>query len=171
MTLFVSLGHPLERTLFNAATWFVIAVVIWHFQARRERNAAAKLGGQDGILVYVRYPDTRPGSLSGIWTMGVATFDGTAGMKFQPVVYDTLEPAVRPTTFRALAAVSPSPGRSTGKSTNTSPVGASRPFGSPPTKGTLRWPLTPDHSEKSATGSARQRRPADRNTAGLTRAP
>ena len=57
------------------------------------------------MLVYVRYPNSLPGSLSGIWNMGVATYDGTA-MKFQPAVYDTLEPSGRPTTFSAMAPVS-----------------------------------------------------------------
>ncbi|SDK44621.1 hypothetical protein [Arthrobacter sp. ok362] len=79
--------------------------LLWFFQARREGKAAAKLDAQGGILVYVRYPDSRPGSLSGIWNMGVVTFDGTEGMKFQPAVYDTLEPSGRPTTFSGLAAV------------------------------------------------------------------
>ncbi|MCB5275976.1 hypothetical protein BJG92_03531 [Arthrobacter sp. SO5] len=63
------------------------------------------------MLVYIRYPDSRPGSLSGIWNMGVATFNGTAVMKFQPAVYDTLEPSGRPTIFTALAAASTEPGK------------------------------------------------------------
>jgi hypothetical protein len=109
IALFVSWGHPLDETLINAAMWAVYTAVLWYFQAHRERKAAAKLDSQGGILVYVRYPDSLPGSLSGIWNMGVATFDGPARMKFQPAVYDTLEPSGRPTTFGAVAAVSTEP--------------------------------------------------------------
>jgi hypothetical protein len=45
---------------------------------------------------------------SGIWNMSVATFDGTA-LKFQPSVYDNLEPFGRPTTFSALGATCTEP--------------------------------------------------------------
>jgi hypothetical protein len=83
--------------------------VSWYVDIRRERKTAARLDSQGGTLVYVRYPDSRPGSLSGIWNMGVATFDEAAGMKFRPAVYDTLEPSGRPTTFCALAAASTEP--------------------------------------------------------------
>jgi hypothetical protein len=109
IALFVSWGHPLGRVLANAAMWAVYMAVLWYFQARRERKAAARLDSQGALLVYIREPDSRPGSLSGIWNMGVATFEGTAVMKFQPAVYDTLEPSGRPTTFSALAAVSTEP--------------------------------------------------------------
>jgi hypothetical protein len=60
--------------------------VSWYVDIRRERKTAARLDSQGGTLVYVRYPDSRPGSLSGIWNMGVATFDEAAGMKFRPAV-------------------------------------------------------------------------------------
>jgi hypothetical protein len=36
-------------------------------------------------------------------------FAGAAGIKFQPVVYDTLEPSGRPTTFSTLVAASTEP--------------------------------------------------------------
>ncbi|MCU1553753.1 MAG: hypothetical protein JWM13_1239 [Arthrobacter sp.] len=73
--------------------------VLWYIQARSERKTAAKLENQGGILVYIRYPESLPGSLSGIWNMGVVTFVRAAAIKFQPAVYDTLEPSGRPTTF------------------------------------------------------------------------
>ena len=108
VVLFVSLGHELEETLFSAALWFIFTGVAWYLDARRQRKTAAKLEDQGELLAYIRYPDSLPGSLSGIWNMGVATFDGRV-MKFQPAVYDTLEPSGRPTTFRAMAAVSSEP--------------------------------------------------------------
>ncbi|MEC5180136.1 hypothetical protein [Arthrobacter sp. CG_A4] len=109
IALFVSWGRPLDETLVSAAVWAFYAAVLWYVQARSERRTAAKLDAQDGVLVYLRYPDSRAGSLSGIWNMGVVTFDGTAGMNFQPAVYDTLEPTGRPTAFTALVAVSAGP--------------------------------------------------------------
>ncbi|MCB5275396.1 hypothetical protein BJG92_02944 [Arthrobacter sp. SO5] len=33
------------------------------------------------MLVYIRYPDSRPGSLSGIWNMGVATTSSPTGSR------------------------------------------------------------------------------------------
>jgi hypothetical protein len=108
VVLFVSWGQDLEETIFNAVIWFVFTVVTWYLDARRQRKTAAKLADQGGLLVYIRYPDSRPGSLSGIWNMGVATFE-TAAMRFQPAVYDTLEHSGRPTTFAALAPVSSEP--------------------------------------------------------------
>jgi hypothetical protein len=115
MAIFVTWGRPLEDTLSSAAIWFVFTVVAWYFAARRQRKTAAKLADQGGLLVYIRYPNSRPGSLSGIWNMGVATFGGAAAMKFQPAVYDTLEPSGRATTFTALAPVSSEPTKVDGK--------------------------------------------------------
>ena len=108
VVLLVSWGRPLDEVLFNAALWAVYAAVLRHVRTRGESKTAARLDSQGGLLVYIRYPDSRPGSLSGIWNMGVATFDGTA-MKFQPAVYDNLEPSGRPTTFTALAVTSAEP--------------------------------------------------------------
>ena len=109
VALYVSGWRSLDETLVSAVVWALYAAVLWYVPARSERRTAAKLDAQDGVLVYLRYPDSRPGSLSGIWNMGVATFDATAGMNFQPAVYDTLEPTGRPTAFTALVAVSAGP--------------------------------------------------------------
>ncbi|MET3921077.1 hypothetical protein [Arthrobacter sp. UYEF20] len=109
IALFVSWGHPLEQTIFNSTLWAVFVAVSWYVDTRRQRKTASRLDSQGGILVYVRYPDSRPGSLSGIWNMGVATFDETAALKFQPAVYDTLEPSGRPATFGVLGAESSEP--------------------------------------------------------------
>ncbi|MET1088007.1 MAG: hypothetical protein ABWY04_12945 [Arthrobacter sp.] len=108
VALFVSWGHEMADTLFTAVSWFVITVVLWFLDARRQRKTSSRLESAGGMLAYIRYPDSLPGSLSGIWNMGVATFDGRV-MKFQPAVYDTLEPSGRPTTFRAMATVPTEP--------------------------------------------------------------
>jgi hypothetical protein len=101
IALLVSWGRPLDQAVSSGVMWAVYAAVLWFFQGRRERKTADRLDSEGAMLVYVRYPDSRPGSLSGIWDMGVASFDGK-GMKFQPAVYENLEPSGRPITFRAL---------------------------------------------------------------------
>jgi hypothetical protein len=107
--LFISWGRRPEDVFFNAAMWAVFLAGSWYFDARRQRKMEAKLEALGGMLVYVRYPDSLPGSLSGIWNMGVASFAGTGGLHFQPAVYDTLEPSGRPTMFSALAVVAAEP--------------------------------------------------------------
>lgn len=107
--LFISWGHHPEDVLFNAGMWAVFLAGSWYFDALRQRNTASTLESRGGMLVYVRYPDSLPGSLSGIWNMGVATSAGTGGLAFQPAVYDTLEPSGRPTVFGALAVMSDEP--------------------------------------------------------------
>jgi hypothetical protein len=76
VTLWVSLGHPLGQTLFNAA----LLAALWHLAKRRGRDNEARVDEHGGIIVYIRYPHARPGSLSGIWELGVATFDAAGSM-------------------------------------------------------------------------------------------
>jgi hypothetical protein len=146
VVIFVSLGHGLEEAISNAVMWAIYAAVLWYFDARRQRKTAAKLSDQGGILVYIRYPDSLPGSLSGIWNMGVATFTGAAGMKFQPAVYDSLEPSGRATTFAALAPASSEPRKIDRKDHKYVTIRASRSSGLPPTRATLKWPPRLIHS-------------------------
>jgi hypothetical protein len=145
------LGAPLEDTLISAAIWFVFTAVAWHFDARRQRKTAAKLADQDGSLVYVRYPDARPGSLSGIWNMGVAPFSEAGAMKFQPAVYDTLVPSGRPTTFKVLAPASTDPREINRHERQYATTRASEPSVWPPTKVSLKWPRRRSLSGRSST--------------------
>lgn len=64
--LFISWGRRPEDVLFNAAMWAVFLAGSWYFDARRQRKMEAKLETLGGMLVYVRYPNSLPGSLSGI---------------------------------------------------------------------------------------------------------
>ncbi|MBT2551476.1 hypothetical protein [Arthrobacter sp. ISL-5] len=109
IALFISWGHPLDQVLFNAGLWALFVAGSWYFDARRQRETASRLDSQGGMLVYIRYPDSLTGSLSRLWNTGVASFDETSALKFQPAVYDTLEPSGRPTTFRVLAATPSGP--------------------------------------------------------------
>lgn len=56
-------------------------------QIRRVRNTNQRLAEQGQFRVYIRYPDSLPGSLSGIWNQGIVT-PGEASLRFQPAVYD-----------------------------------------------------------------------------------
>lgn len=62
------------------------------------RKTQKRLAERGQFRAFVRYPDSRPGSLSGIWNQGIAT-PGTRSLRFQPAVYDSLEPSGQPTDF------------------------------------------------------------------------
>jgi hypothetical protein len=102
-------SRPLDEVLTKAAMWAIYMGVLWYMQMRRKNKTQSRLDSQDGMLAYVRYPDSPAGSLSSIWNQGVVTFDGPAGMTFQPSVYETLEPSGRPTTFTSIQAESTEP--------------------------------------------------------------
>jgi hypothetical protein len=103
VVLWVRLGHPLGQVLFNAALSAAFLVALLRLAKRRGRDNEVRLDAQGAILVYVRYPDARPGSLSGIWELGVATFEDPSRMRFRPAISETIEAVGRPTTFGALA--------------------------------------------------------------------
>ncbi|WP_146033109.1 hypothetical protein [Arthrobacter sp. AFG20] len=98
-------GRPLEDALFNASFWMAAVAVIGYFTWKRSRKTADRLSQRGQILLYLRYPDARPGSLSGIWNMGVATLE-QGRIEFQPAVYDTLEPSGRSTALTGIEALS-----------------------------------------------------------------
>jgi hypothetical protein len=98
-------GRPLEDALFDASFWMAAVALTGYFTWRRSRKTADKLSEHGQILLYLRYPDARPGSLSGIWNMGVATVE-QGRIDFQPAVYDTLEPSGRGKTLTGLEALS-----------------------------------------------------------------
>lgn len=108
VALLVSWGQRPDQVLLSSAMWAVFVAGSWYADARRQRRTTSKLDAQGRMLVYIRYPDSLPGSLSGLWNMGVATFD-EAALTFQPAVYDTLEPSGRPTTLRVLGVRSSEP--------------------------------------------------------------
>ena len=101
----------------TAAVWFVVdtrdlvdallkafvnTLVYWLFalfHIRNVRKTQKRLDEEGQVRAFIRYPDSFPGSLSSIWNQGVAT--PTAGsIRFQPAVYDNLEPSGRPTEFK-----------------------------------------------------------------------
>ncbi|KNC20469.1 hypothetical protein AC792_00500 [Arthrobacter sp. RIT-PI-e] len=92
-----------DRSLIDAlVSGFMYTLLYWllaMFQLRNVRKTKRRLDEQGQFKAFLRYPDSRPGSLSGIWNQGVATPD--AGLiRFQPAVYDSLEPSGRATDFK-----------------------------------------------------------------------
>lgn len=90
--------HDLAYALTTSFVWTLIYGLVAAFQVRRRMKAKARLEDHGQIMIYLRYPDARPGSLPNIWNQGIAT-PNTRSINFQPAVYDTLEPAGRPTTI------------------------------------------------------------------------
>ncbi len=99
----VSFGRPLLDAFFSSLFWVVIMGCSAYFTSRRLRRTASELEARGQVLAYIRYPNSLPGSLSGIWNRGIATL-APGKVEFQPAVYDTLEPTGRPTSFTVLAA-------------------------------------------------------------------
>lgn len=80
------------RTFTNTLVYWLFAL----FQVRNVRKTKQRLDAHGQFRAFIRYPDSRPGSLSGIWKQGIAT-PGAGSIRFQPAVYDKLEPSGRPT--------------------------------------------------------------------------
>ncbi|EMY35726.1 hypothetical protein D477_002723 [Arthrobacter crystallopoietes BAB-32] len=99
--VYVAFGGPLLDAVFQAAVNAVMSGVILFFIVAGMRKTAARLEANGQILAYVRYPDARPGSLSSIWNMGIAT-PHAEWIESQPAVYESLVPSGRPTKICVL---------------------------------------------------------------------
>jgi hypothetical protein len=80
--------------LFNALLYTLFLAGSIYFTQKRFRKTAARLQEHGQSLMFLRYPNSRPGSLSGVWQMGVAT-PSPGRIDFQPAVYDELIPSGR----------------------------------------------------------------------------
>ena len=92
-------GRDLVDALLSA---FMNTLIYWlvtlvHLRNRRKTKQRLDENGQ--FRAFIRYPDSRPGSLSGIWNQGIATPDA-GSIRFQPAVYDSLEPSGRAAEFK-----------------------------------------------------------------------
>ena len=99
-------GGPADDALANAVFYALIFGGGLFFTAKRIRATADRLRRDGQTLVYLRYPNALPGSLSGIWEMGVVT-TGPGRIDFQPAVYDELIPSGRSRALTALQVLSP----------------------------------------------------------------
>ncbi|MGK3710072.1 hypothetical protein [Arthrobacter sp. IK3] len=84
--------------LFQALMYSLVYWLPAFFQARTVRRTKERLDAHGQSKAYLRYPDARPGSLSGTWNQGIAT-PAEGSLRFQPAVYDNLEPSGRATDF------------------------------------------------------------------------
>lgn len=103
--IWIVAGRDLKYALFTAFVWTLFYWLIALTQIRRRRKATLSLQDQGQMMVYLRYPDSRPGSLSSIWSQGIATpcsNPSPNSIQFQPAFYDTLEPFGRDTTIAIL---------------------------------------------------------------------
>ena len=92
-------SRDLTHALTTSFTYTLIYALFTVFQVRRRRKSKVRLEDNGQIKIYLRYPDSRPGSLPNIWNQGIAT-PNPQSIKFQPAVYDTLEPAGRESTVK-----------------------------------------------------------------------
>lgn len=83
------------RTFTNTLVYWLFAL----FRVKNVRKTKQRLDAEGQFRAFLRYPDSRPGSLSGIWNQGIAT-PGAGSIRFQPAVYDNLEPSGRPTELK-----------------------------------------------------------------------
>jgi hypothetical protein len=93
--------RPLGSAALQASLWTGIMALLGFITFGSRRKTERKLEAKGQILAYIRYPNSPPGSLSGIWNQGVLT-PSIGALAFQPAVYDTLEPSGRATYFVVL---------------------------------------------------------------------
>jgi len=105
----ILLGRKLDTAIANTVFWMLFFWGSSYFAQKRTRKTKARLDEHGQSLMFLRYPDSRPGSLSGVWQMGVAT-PAPGRIDFQPVVYEDLVPTGRSRALTGLHSV-PSPPR------------------------------------------------------------
>ncbi|MDJ0320881.1 hypothetical protein [Pseudarthrobacter sp. PS3-L1] len=80
----------------NAVPYAVIVALVGAFQLRKVRKVHAHLAIENQVLGYVRYPDSKSGSLSGIWNLVIIT-PGAGESRFQSADSHTFEATGRET--------------------------------------------------------------------------
>ncbi|MFP5313370.1 MAG: hypothetical protein ACLGH7_13375 [Actinomycetes bacterium] len=105
----VLLGQELDRAVINSVFLMLFLGGSAYFGQKRLRKTKARLDEQGQSLMFLRYPNSLPGSLSGVWQMGVAT-PAPGRIDFQPAVYEDLVPSGRSRTLTGLHAA-PAPPR------------------------------------------------------------
>lgn len=105
----VLLGQRLDTAVINSVFLMLFFGGSAYFGQKRLRKTKGRLDERGQSLMFLRYPNSLPGSLSGVWQMGVAT--PTLGrIDFQPAVYEDLVPSGRSRALTGLS-VTESPPR------------------------------------------------------------
>jgi len=86
-------GSP-DDAIANAVFYALMVGGGVFFLTKRFPTTAEKLHEHGDLVVFLRFPDSSPGSLSSIWQMGIAR-PGARRIDFQPIVDDTLIPSGR----------------------------------------------------------------------------
>src|SRR6478609_2018191 len=87
-------GGSLDDAIANAVFYALMVGGGVFFLTKRFPTTAEKLDEHGDLVVFLRFPDSSPGSLSSIWQMGIAR-PGARRIDFQPIVDDTLIPSGR----------------------------------------------------------------------------
>jgi hypothetical protein len=101
-------GDEFDSALVSGLFYGVIFAGGTYFTQRRFRRTAARLDEHGQSLMFLRYPNTLPGSLSGVWQMGIANA-APGRIDFQPAVYDELIPSGRSKALTGLHITDPAP--------------------------------------------------------------
>lgn len=94
-------GDAFDSALVSGLFYALILAGGTYFTQKRFRRTTARLDEKGQSLMFLRYPNSLPGSLSGVWQMGIAT-PAPGRIDFQPAVYDELIPSGRSRAFTAL---------------------------------------------------------------------
>jgi hypothetical protein len=106
LTFELLLGRRLDDATASAVFYALLMSGGWYFTSKRFGKTSARLAEHGQVVIFLRYPNSLPGSLSGIWDMGVVT-PASGRIEFQPVVYDTLIPTGRSKSLTGLSVLSP----------------------------------------------------------------
>jgi len=87
------LGGNLEDAVANAAFYALLIGGGVFFLARFPTDTA-RLDEPGRFVIFLRFPDSSPGSLSSAWQVGIAS-PGPGRIDFQPTVHDELIPSGR----------------------------------------------------------------------------
>lgn len=104
----VLLGQRLDRAVINSVFFMLFLGGSAFFGQKRLRKIKATLDESGQSLMFLRYPNSLPGSLSGIWQMGVAT-PVPGRIDFQPAAYEDLVPVGRSRTLTGVHATQSPP--------------------------------------------------------------
>jgi hypothetical protein len=64
-------ARGLDQTIFDAVFYALFVGVSCYFTLKKRRKTTATLAEHGQAVIFLRYPNSLPGSLSGIWDMGV----------------------------------------------------------------------------------------------------
>lgn len=99
-------ARGLDQAIFDAVFYALFVGGSCYFTLKRLRKTSARLAEHGQAVMFLRYPNSLPGSLSGVWDMGVAT-PAPGRIEFQPAVYDTLVPRGRSKSLTGLRVLAP----------------------------------------------------------------